>query len=495
MRQRLLRSAAAIVGLSLAACGGNDASTASAPQDAASSTTESDATTPPKAGSPAASVLRINVGNVNESAAGEGETLKYFAKQVEDLSDGTMKVHFEWDLDGTTGELRHPTAEAVESGEVDMAAEWAGAWGTQGVTAAQALQTPFLIRSYEQAAAVVNDDDLVSSILGGLDGAGVVGVTMFPVDMRPIIDFETQISGPADLSGDVFRSPWSNETWPLLTALGADPQNYPSKPSARDFSPTNQRSLPAGHVVGNLPLGFRFYTIVANKNFWSGLTDDQRDTLTAAALAARDFAVSTVTSAHALEKMAAVCDRGITIDQLEPAAIDAFLAAAAPTIATLKADQFTATAIDRIEQLGEGLAPTIFPSCASTGAAPSATVFPEGVYRFEITDDDLEKAEINPDYWADDRGVFTYTLKDGRFTWQQQTDPSVASPASGEGTYTVDGTFLTMTELAGPDNEPNPTVMTWEVASDGSLHFAIVTASFDYVRFIYGEPWIRIGDA
>jgi TRAP-type C4-dicarboxylate transport system substrate-binding protein len=487
MQHRSVVATVVAAGLLTVGCGGGSTSHSTTPS-----------TIPPdQAGAPAISVLTIKMGNVNEASASEGAILREFAKQVDERSGGNLAVTFKWDLDGTSNALTHPTAEAVEKGTVDMAAEWAGAWGTQGVTTLRATQTPFLIRSFAQSDAMLRDDPLVKGMLAGLDKAGVVGLTLFPVDIRPMIDFVHPIQGPADLRHQVFRSPWSNETYPALEALGAQPKNYPPKPDARDFSPGNQSSLPKGWVVGNWPLGFRYYTIVANGAFWSKLTSDQQQVLQQAAAAAQQLALSTKTEKAAQDEMAKYCAGGGTITELPQSGIEAFMAAVAPAVSTLKADATNAAAIDRIDQLGQGVQPTVFPACGgdTTSKGADAAAFPEGVYRFEVTDADLKRVETDPANWADDRGIYTYTLKGGKFSYTQQTGASTSPTPVGGGTYVVDGNFVTFTEPAGPNNEPNPTVMTWELGADKSLHFKIITANFNYVQFIYGEPWLRIGDA
>lgn len=489
-------------GLMVTACGSDSTANDSKTTDGASGTSAPSieppqSTAPEKSGGPATASLTIRLASANESTYPDGDTIREFINQVETMSAGAMKVEARYDLDGTINDLVKPVAEGLQDGSIDIGMEFFGAWGTQGVTSTQATQMPFLIRSFAQAHAVATDDELTSGLLSGLESIGLKGLAIYPVDTRLLVNFEGTLTSPADLVGKSFRSNWSNETYPYLTSLGADVHPYPYVVSARDMMPASQSGIPTGDAIGNLPFVFRIQSIVVNGDFWSGLTDDQRDIISRAATAARDFAVKDRTEEDSLDKMVAWCKRGGTIEHLDDAVIAVFVDAAQPTQERLEADPFTKTAIARIVELGAEHAPTIYPACSGDGSTIAAESFPSGMYRFEITDEDLERASIDPDFWDDDRGLFTYTLKDGVFTMTQQSGPDNDSELTSQGTYVTSDNFVTFSEPMGPNNEPLPTVMTWTVGEDQSLNFEIIVPPPDinYIRFIYGEPWIRIGDA
>ena len=91
-------------------------------------------------------------------------------------------------------------------------------------------------------------------------------------------------------------------------------------------------------------------------------------------------------------------------------------------------------------------------------------------------------------------------MRDGTFTWTQQSDTDTAIDRccggfTGGGTYEVAGNTLTTTETQLDLDEPITTELTWAVDADGTLTFKIVNATHDFPRFLYGEPWTRIGDA
>lgn len=87
-------------------------------------------------------------------------------------------------------------------------------------------------------------------------------------------------------------------------------------------------------------------------------------------------------------------------------------------------------------------------------------------------------------------------MTDGSYTWAQQspTRPQAeAASYEGNGEYTGAGGRVIFNERSFGDPvtfEVSPTV-----DSDGSLRWKVVDADRNFVRFLFGEPWIRIGDA
>jgi TRAP-type C4-dicarboxylate transport system substrate-binding protein len=467
------------------ACG-DDATTGG--QAAANTTT---ATSVDKSGAGAAGPLTITVGTENEADLAENEALVEFRDQVDQLSGGSMKVEIKYALEVVADPPEPLTARAVESGTVDMALTGATAWGTDGVTSLQALQAPFLVRSHDQAMAVLRDDALQSQLLSGLAEVGVVGIALFPEDFRLLIDYEQPLTDVSQLDGSTIRTRLSAEIGEFYESLGMTVEVWNIHTDVREFTVDQQEILPKGTVVGNLPVYFRFGTLVANQAFWNRLDREQQAVLTDAASAAKSFAVDTRTEDRSMAEVAAYCERGGLVNWLDEAAIERFQTAAQPTIDLLKEDPETAGAIATIADLGSAT-PTAYPQCGAEAA--SASSFPEGVYRYEITMDDL--LEVSADQAVDDNlGIYTFTLNDGTFTWEQQTAADNTSALTGEGTYTVDGNLLTMTEPGGPDLEMSATVLQWSTDADGSLIFILVDSPWNYTKWVYGEPWIRIGDA
>lgn len=463
-------------------------------------------TVPDKSGAGPAEPLTVHLVAENDRTAAEAAGLYEFARLVEEMSDGTIEVEIEWQTntppevwDANPGPVA--TTHRVVAGEADMGFSANTYWAYEGVETTRPANAPLWIRSAGQAQAVAEHDDLVADLFGGLSDVGVVGLAMFPQGFKVLVNYNGPLASPADLAGLVLRSRAAPELFDFYTALGTTPQQDDIGYDAR-VSPTwASDEWQPGTAVGNLPIHFAYYDVYANAAFWNGLTDDQRDTIREAALRARDYVGNHLPEDSAADDMSAYCDKGGVVTWIGPDAVAAFEAAAEPVIAGLRGDPVKAELLDRIAALGEHEPPTIYPACdgrpSSDPDAPPVEIA-DGVYRFEVTEDDLDRAGIPADDWQYDTGVYTFTLTDGTYRWTQQSPTSPEMDAStggydGHGTYTVTGDRVTFTELGFGD--PVDWVVSPTVGHDGSLTWTLVGANRQFVRFMFGEPWIRIGDA
>jgi hypothetical protein len=111
-----------------------------------------------------------------------------------------------------------------------------------------------------------------------------------------------------------------------------------------------------------------------------------------------------------------------------------------------------------------------------------------GVYRWELTADEVEATGVPPGEAAGNAGIWTWTLEDGRFEFDQQ---SADVSDHREGTYEISGDrieFLIPGEPAG-----EPAVFTWELGEDGSMRLS-AGPDIDplYVAVFTTKPWKRI---
>src|SRR5690349_24955339 len=81
--------------------------------------------------------------------------------------------------------------------------------------------------------------DLRDELMADLPTADVVGLDLWPGDMRRLFGYEEPLLRPADLAGQDIRSPTSRTVSSYLHALGA-------RVVQTERSPLNQRGLESG---------------------------------------------------------------------------------------------------------------------------------------------------------------------------------------------------------------------------------------------------------
>ena len=153
--------------------------------------------------------------------------MREFARQVEDLSGGSLRIEVVWDAALEYFHEFGPGADQkvaglIQNGKLDMGLIPARTWDRLGVTSLQALQAPFLVDNEALVDAVVTSD-LARDMLAGLDKAGVVGIALLPEGLRYPVGFEGPMSTLGDFAGATLRVPPSDASFRLYEALGAKP--------------------------------------------------------------------------------------------------------------------------------------------------------------------------------------------------------------------------------------------------------------------------------
>ena len=131
---------------------------------------------------------------------------------------------------------------------------------------------------------------------------------------------------------------------------------------------------------------------------------------------------------------------------------------------------------------------TTIPATTVAAVAPATTLsataglpagvagdLPNGVYRAETTDADLEAVNVPPDTWTEAHGTYTWTLQDGSWSFAQ-TAPNPLQFPTAEGVYVVDGNKVTFLIA----NDFGPQEFTWTVDSAGSLVFTAQPSTDNY---------------
>jgi TRAP-type C4-dicarboxylate transport system substrate-binding protein len=375
------------------------------------------------------------------------QQVKEFARQVRRLSDGRLRIHIDWEANGSG--VRHPprawdqkTAQKVIEGRYALAVVPARAWDVLGVTSLQALQAPFLVNN-DALLDRVTSDPVAEQMLAGLNDVGVVGLALWPEALRHPVGFGHPLRSRSDFAGKGIRAIRSELTWEILRALGARPLDRvgngigpeidSGKLSGAETEIGLMRDLPRpGIVTANVTLFPKANTIVANRKAFDRLSDDQRETLRQAAAETRDHVVASRPSD--VEEARSACGVGVRIVVASDADIRGLVRATRPVIARLERDESTRKSIKRIVALRETMAvsrPAVAPCgrpSAGTATAKaggrSATLPPDGVYRALISPKDFLRVGIEASEARGGTGLFTLTLDGGRVSWHEKDDPT-----------------------------------------------------------------------
>jgi len=123
---------------------------------------------------------------------------------------------------------------------------------------------------------------------------------------------------------------------------------------------------------------------------------------------------------------------------------------------------------------------------------PGAPAFPEGVYRWRVTESDLTSVGVDGSTAYFNSGVITFTVADGR--WLHHTDSVADQPDCG-GTYEVAGARVTFTADAGPQcGGASGSVLfggSW-TSTDGGIRFTGIEPVDPFLQASFGTVWQRI---
>ena len=461
-----------------------------------------------KSGGEAAPVT-LRMATMESDAAPYADGVREFARQVEDLSDGSLRVDVVWD-----GALRYfgefgvgadqEVAGLVQSGKLDMALIPARSWDRLGVTSLQALQAPFLVDNEALVDKVVTSD-LARDMLAGLDKAGVVGIALLPEGLRYPVGFEAPLIALGDFAGATLRVAPSDASFRLFEALGAEPVDLAPADfdtAVRDGAVVGTESeflrggeLPRpGAFAANLSVFAKESAIVANEDAIGRLSGHQREILREAAARAQQLMIAR--DPTEAERAESYCEIGGRIVVALDDDVAAIHAAAEPAYAALEADPETKAFIEQLRAMKEEVAPQPIPELCtpaprrSEAASGTSTPkrFPEGVYRRDVSADYLMAHGMDAITAHQIAGQTTLTIEDGR--WSGRT---IGIPGDCHGPYEVQGgrisLYLAEEQCSGPAGQ---LVMSarWELDDD---EFRFLDVREGRPLEWGGMPWRKIG--
>jgi len=287
--------------------------------------------------------------------------IKAWANEVDQLSNGTLKITFVKDARAGQPEFEAGTIADVSAGKVDMAWVGARALGQAGVTSFQALLAPLVIDNLELQGKVF-DAGIPQEMLSELDELDLVGIGALPGPMRKVLGIRKPFTKPGDFAATVVGIQDSVVADQTFHALGATAKPVPPEAKLDGLDAYeqqlasihgNQYADDAKYVTGNLNMWPRPLVIIANHASYDRLTEDQRDITAAAAKDAVAVAMEAERAADA-NAATALCKAGLTFAQSSDADLQAFQKALAPVYAAIRKDTANAW-LDRIAGIKQSL--------------------------------------------------------------------------------------------------------------------------------------------
>jgi len=313
---------------------------------------------------PGSKVLRI--GTQDDGNVPTRGQIEEFARQVQDLSDGSLVIEPVYRAGGDgEGGWDQRVAHRVMTGDLEMAVVPARSWDTEGILAFRALSAPFLVTSSAMIREVVKPD-YAHGMLSGLKGSGVTGLALFPDGPRVLFSFTDPILTLADVKGMVIRAPLSATNYAVLESLGAVPKDLADQEFGEEVesgtvggtesSMAYASNLPGamnktGHAIatGNLVLHSKISTLVINDKTKAALTAEEQQVLQEAADATRDWASSLLSPLS--REARKYCEDGGKVVLATDQQVAAFHDAAARVYGFLEQDADTRNLIERLRAL------------------------------------------------------------------------------------------------------------------------------------------------
>jgi TRAP-type C4-dicarboxylate transport system substrate-binding protein len=423
-----------------------------------------------------------------------------FIERVRTLSNGTITIDPIWDAGSDTeADFESGVIEHVTAGNFELGLAGSRAWNGAGVTSLDALQAPFLIDNDALADAVATSD-LATRMLEGIASAGMVGLTLWPEDLRHpfAIPPQAPLRSPRNFAGLNIRTTPSSISYALIEALGGTPMFEGPYEGAE--SGLLQGASLAGRPIatGNIVFFTKFQVLFANGGAFERLSDEQQTVLRDAALATQQQAIAERPSE--VDAATAWCADGGTIVMASEEQVATFKEAARPVFEQIERDPMSAEFIAVIRDLKANTSASRgATACSSRRSDPTyrGTLPPNGVYRMDIPNaEELRALGAGRGFANNNVGSTTWAFEDGTLTMRWESGNQ-----SGDCTWTYDSTGAVL-RLAVPVSEcsDGPVVLEflWREHTDGALEFLVVSTSDPNVqdlvdtRALFERIWQRV---
>ena len=384
-----------------------------------------------KAGSEAL-VLRLATidGQLDPSGGHYGQAA--FVEALDEVSGGRIEVDLQVSYGDGDADAEPDLVRAIADGEVDGGWPSTRAFAGAGIVGMGAIEAPLMLTNYEALAAIV-EGPAGEQVLAALDGTGIAGLGVTIAELRRpfAVDPLIQPSDWQDVQFRSFNSPVQTDT---ITALGGQPVSagveWQERVEAGELDGA-ELGLGVGSIVAagilnsvtaNVVLWPKLAVLSMNREFFDGLSEEQRGWIEDAARAGVDAALGAEYDESGFVE--AACKVGIRFVDAPEEAIAALRQQVQPVIDALSADPAERDLLDAVAQVATehpGIdVPVIPASCRDDGGgepevAGSTAPIPDGMYRVDVSLDDLDAAGMNNANGY--TGTWTITVDDGTYAY------------------------------------------------------------------------------
>jgi TRAP-type C4-dicarboxylate transport system substrate-binding protein len=396
-------------------------------------------------------VLRLATFEGQVNANGQNYGPQAFVDNLRKLSGGRLKVELTTNYGGNAPDAESRLVRAIASGEVDGGWPSTRAFADAGITGLEVVEAPMTITSYAAEKALVSGP-VAGKLLGRLDGTGVVGLGLTVGPLRRPFAAKAPLLGPGDWEGVRFRVFNSPVQAGAVRALGATPVNLSfsfideikagTLRGAEFDIPQYARSgyaVEAVHVTANVVLWPKVFVLALSQKRFGALTTQQQAWVRGAAEQAVKASVDATYGQASVVR--ALCGRGVRFADATPGQIEGLRARLRPVLERLAARPADAPLLRDIQTIAnqnpgpEAL--DVPASCqhaaaagGSLGSIPATvSALPDGVYRRELTQQDIAAAGGDPG--SHPAGIWTITVRRGTYELRCRPVPGPGDVCGG----------------------------------------------------------------
>jgi TRAP-type C4-dicarboxylate transport system substrate-binding protein len=441
---------------------------------------------------------------------GQPTEVKGFAEEVSRLSHGTMRIDVKprWRY----GQIAYEKGliADVRAGKTDLGATGSRAWDSVRVNSLRALGAPFLINSYALQDRVLGSP-MIPEMLHGLTKLGLVGLGIFPSELRRPLALTHPLLAPSDYQGRTIGVQQSLVASSTMRALGATPVWFGGGASIAQFDGIEYTVSdiqgsgydgPGKYLTTNVVFWPRPVVIFARRAAFARLTRSHQLTHEHAIAAARTAPTKQRVGAQRADTDILRARRKLRFVTASAADIAALRLAVRTVYARLDRDSQTRRFIAEIHRLRTRVgAPTAeIPGCRagiSVGAPAEGTPV-DGVYAVTLSPRDLPASQRLPEEY----GSWQIVLDRGRFRFRQSSD---AADWVSAGRVRVVGDEMDWTVAFAGDWGPHGTPDGAPLKTDDVLRFRWTRRSGGLqleqmgggpaLPALSARPLARIGDA